>query len=655
MPDTNWRILLTAPAFGDETLSCDFMRLHEELGQPFECELYLKSDNPNIAFKDVLGKDATVSWGPIGEERQLHGLVCMLTQHPDENRRAVYHAIVRPAVWFLSRATNCRIYQDKSALDIVKEIFGDHNVPVKDDRLQKKTRRKREFCVQYRESDLDFVSRLLEEEGIYYYFSHAKGAHTVVLADDQSSHSEVEGSKTIPYFAIGNSNRRGRDHVYAVHIAGSVKSGAVLYRAYDFTRPKADLEVRRESPKGHAQDSHEVYEYADHYRVGADGEHYAQIRMEEMASRHERIQMQGNVRMLGAGDLFTLSNHPRDDQNRKYLIVASQCTMQSDGSAAAGADPYVSWLEVVPAAEPFRAPLRTARPRMFGPQTAFVVGKKGEEIDTDEYGRVKVQFMWDRQGKSDEKSSCFVRVAQVWAGNGFGGYQVPRIGEEVIVEFLGGDPDYPIITGRVYNKDNQYPYKLPGDQTKSGVKTRSSKGGSTSNFNELRFEDKKGSEEIYLHAEKDFVRVVENNDSLKVGFDKKDKGNQTVEIYNDQSVKVGAGSGQGSLTLVVQKDRKATITSGNDSLEVSQGNQSVAIKMGNQTTKLDLGKAETEALQSIELKVGQNSIKIDQTGITVKGMMVKIEGQVMVDVKGAVTQVKGDAMVQVQGGIVMIN
>jgi type VI secretion system secreted protein VgrG len=301
---------------------------------------------------------------------------------------------------------------------------------------------------------------------------------------------------------------------------------------------------------------------------------------------------------------------------------------------------------VVPAAEPFRVASITPRVRMPGPQTAVVVGKSGEEIWTDEYGRVKVQFMWDRDGKSDENSSCWVRVAQIWAGNTFGGFQIPRIGEEVIVDFLGGDPDYPIIVGRVYNKDNAVPYPLPGEQTKSGIKTRSTKKGTAENFNELRFEDKKGDEEIYFHAEKNFNRVVENDDSLKVGFEKKDKGDQKIEVYNDQTLTIGAGSKGGSQTIVVYKDRTAEMKTGNDTITITQGNHK---------TEITAGKSETSAMQSIELKVGGNSIKIDQSGITLKGIKISVEGSATAEVKSPMTKVNGDGMVMIQGGLVKIN
>ena len=282
----------------------------------------------------------------------------------------------------------------------------------------------------------------------------------------------------------------------------------------------------------------------------------------------------------------------------------------------------------------------------MGVQSATVVGPSGEEIFTDKYGRVKVQFRWDRDGKNDANSSCWLRVASSWAGKQWGAVNIPRIGQEVIVDFIDGDPDSPIIVGSVYNPNTMPPYGLPDNKTQSGIKTRSSKQGSPDNFNEVRFEDLKDKEQIYVHAEKDFERVVENNDTHKIGFDKKDPGDQKIEVFNNHSLTVGDPScKEGSHTMEVHKDH---------SLTVKTGNQSVSVKAGNQTTKLDAGKASTEAMQSIKLKVGQSSIKIDQTGITIKGMMISIEGQVKTEIKAVMTDVSGSAMLKLGGGVTMI-
>jgi type VI secretion system secreted protein VgrG len=274
---------------------------------------------------------------------------------------------------------------------------------------------------------------------------------------------------------------------------------------------------------------------------------------------------------------------------------------------------------------------------------------------------VKVQFYWDRDGKNNADSSCWCRVGTLWAGQQWGAIHIPRIGQEVIVAFEEGDPDQPIIVGSVYNANMMPPYKLPDNKTQSGIKSRSSLKGSDENFNELRFEDKKGSEEVYFHAEKDFNRVVENNDTLKVGSAKAEDGSQTIEIWKDRTENVKTGNEK---ITIEQGDRTVEISMGNETLLIKMGNQMTQLKMGNQTTKLDmgnqttkldLGKSSTEAMQSIELIVGQSSIKLDQMGVTIKGMMIQIQGQVQTQVKGTMTQINGDAMLQMQGGVTMIN
>jgi len=272
-----------------------------------------------------------------------------------------------------------------------------------------------------------------------------------------------------------------------------------------------------------------------------------------------------------------------------------------------------------------------------------VVGMANDEITTDKYGRVKIQFHWDRNGKKDQNSSCWVRVAQIWAGKNWGAIFIPRIGQEVIVDFLEGNPDRPIITGSVYNAEQMPPYALPDNKTQSGIKSRSTEQGSSDNFNEIRFEDKKDAEEIYMHAEKDFTRIVENDDVLKVGFEKKSAGDQTVDIYNNRTVTLDQGND------------KLTIKTGNRTVEINQGNDSLTLTTGNRTVKLNTGSISEEAMQSIELKVGGNSVTIDQTGVSIKGLMVTIEGQTQTQIKGLTTTVNGDGMLTLKGGLVMIN
>ncbi|MBV8572659.1 MAG: type VI secretion system tip protein VgrG, partial [Acidobacteriaceae bacterium] len=340
-----------------------------------------------------------------------------------------------------------------------------------------------------------------------------------------------------------------------------------------------------------------------------------------------------------SGYKFDLSDHYRSEVNGSYLLTKVTHEASAPHYVAADGTPdytYRNEFDAIPVKTPFRPSRITPKPRVKGSQTAIVVGKDGEEIYVDKYGRVKVQFYWDRLGKKDENSSCWIRVSQIWAGKNWGWMTIPRIGQEVVVDFLEGDPDRPLIVGRIYNAEQMPPYTLPDKSTQSGIKSRSSKGGGSDNFNEIRFEDKSDNEEIYIHAQKDMKTEVEHDDS------------QTVD--NDRTIEV-----KGAHTETITKDTTITVKEGNHSLTLDQGNQATKISMGNQSTQVSLGSASHEAMQQIELKVGESSIVLTQEGITIKGLMISIEGTVQLEAKAVLTTVSADAMMTVKGGITMIN
>jgi type VI secretion system secreted protein VgrG len=347
--------------------------------------------------------------------------------------------------------------------------------------------------------------------------------------------------------------------------------------------------------------------------------------------------------------------HP-SDAGQKFVLTAVEhsATEKAIAGVQAGEAEYHNSFVCIPASVTYRPGRVTRRPVVGGPQPAVVTGPQGEEIHTDKFGRIKVHFFWDRAGKADESSSCWVRVSEPWAGKNFGTVHVPRIGQEVIVDFLEGDPDRPIVTGRVYNATLMHPYPLPANKTQTGILTRSSTGGKAENANELRFEDKTDSEDIVFHAQKDFHRSVENDDDLKVGRD------QTIEIKRHRTETVKEGDEK---VTIEQGKREHTIKAGNDSLTVhgdhtivvETGGESLTVKMGDQTTAVKMGASSTEAMKSITLKVGQNSITIDQQGIQLSGMNVMIKGQIQTQLAGVVTQIKGTAVIEMQGGVVEIN
>lgn len=673
----NEQVVVTTAA-GKDKLGLRSLRMSDALSRPFEIEVLLASEDFDLDFDRLLGRAMEVAIIlPDGGKRYFHGLVAHIELAGAAPRSSLFRATLRPWLWFLRHAADCRIFQRRSVPEIISDIFSEHGFSDFRKELTGKYEA-REYCVQYGESDFDFVSRLMEHEGIYYYFAHSEGKHTLVLCDSMKAHSSAPGYRTLAYRPQQETRGHQFEAMVDWHEARELVPGATVLGDYDFEKPKLDLEARARAPQPPRTGKLEVFEYPGAYADAKRGGDYAKIRLEALQATHHRYAGKGNARGIAVGHVFSLTDHPRASLNKEYLVVGAEYAV---GSAEQewGALPDMSSYGVatsvlaIDGAHPFRPPRTTPRPAMRGPQTAVVVGPGGEESHTDKYGRVKVKFPWDRRGKSDETASCWVRVSQAWAGKQWGQFFLPRVGQEVIVDFLDGDPDRPIVTGRVHNADQMPPYDLPASQTRSTIKTRSSPGGSDANFNELRFDDKKDAEEIYFHAERDFNRVVENNDTLKVGFDKKEDGNQVIEIFNNQNLTVGnAEAGEGSQTIAVWKNRTTTIHTGDDTLKVAGGSQTITIdkdrtttlstgnddltvETGNQSVHIQSGAQSTEAAQSITLKVGPNSITIDQAGITIKALQVKVEAQTTLDLKGLLSTLKADAVATVKGAMVMVN
>jgi len=651
----------------------------ERMSGLFRFELQMLSDEGSIKPDQIVGKpvDFYVKH-PDDEKRYFNGIVNRFVYAGKNDRVHMYRAQVVPWLWLLTKGSDCREHEadgQKNAKDIIDGLLGDLGFSDYSWKL-KRTPEKRDYCVQYRETHYEFLTRLLAEEGIYYYFNHEQGKHELVMTDLVDG---VADCKDAEARLLSNlSQPEVTDNLSGWHHEYEFTTGKFAHTDYDFENPSTSLEVKKDSlVKLPGNSGLEFYDHPGRYVKKGLGNGLAQLRMEQEEAAHDSVTGSSVCRSFSPGGRFKLSEHHNDNEKGdKWVLTEVHHSGQQGGSYLTGMGPsdeiYSNNFRCIPAKTVFRPPY-TPKPQVHGLQSAVVVGPSGEEIYTDEYGRVKVEFHWDRKHQGDEKSSFWVRVSTPWAGTNWGMVNIPRIGQEVIVEFLEGDPDKPVVTGMLYNKGNMPPYELPANMTQSGIKTRSTKGGGDDHFNEIRFEDKKDEEEIYIHAEKDLNCVIENNETRQVGYEDMDKGDQEIDIYNDQKLKVGVGSSGGSQMVEIFKNRDVTLKTGNDSLLIEQGNMSVVLKtgnqetqldmgnqttklkMGNQETKLDLGKSSTEAMQAIELKVGANSIKIDQMGVTIKGMMVKIEGTVMTEVKAPMTQVKGDAMLIAKGGITMIN
>jgi type VI secretion system secreted protein VgrG len=636
------------------TLVFQSMKGREELGRLFEFTVQLLSEDEKIKLDDVIGKNLTLSVEFTDQRKRVfNGQVVQFRQLTDTvDNYFTYEAILRPHLWFLTRTSDCKIFPKKSAPDIIKDVLKDNGITDVKWSLSG-TYSPREYCVQYNETDFDFISRLMEEEGIYYFFTHEKDKHTVVMADDTGAHKDIEGEATIPF--MHQKKGYAKDLIYEWNLVHRVQPGVFAHTDYDFTKPKADLKSQSKIKRTHDKAEMELFNYEPGtYDKTSDGEAVAKKRIEEEQVDWETVEGATNCPMFACGSLFTMKSFHRADQNdKKHLLTATDYEMRMETSTASGAGEgkldskvgvfFDCHFEAVDSKRPFRSECITEYPVVPGPQTAVVVGKSGEEIWTDEYGRIKVQFFWDRLGKKDENSSCWLRVAQSWSGKGWGIINIPRIGEEVIVEFIDGDPDQPIVTGRVYNADQKVPYTLPDSATQSGIKTHSSKDGDDKTFNELRFEDKNGEEEVYFHAEKNFNRVVENNDTLKVGYDKKDPGDQTIEIYNNRTVTIEKGND--SLD-VKEKDRSVTIDKGNDSLTITQGNL---------TIKVSAGKGSIETAQELLLKVGESTIKITPSSIEMTSVNIKQTANGQLEANGAQVKVAGSGMVDIDGGVITMN
>ena len=530
-----------------------------------EMQLGLVSEKPDLKPEDLLGKPMTVSVALRDDkQRHFHGYVTRFGIGAHRGRYFGYQASVRPWLWFLTRTADCRIFQEQSVPDIVKKVFEDHGNASFEFKLFR-SYRKWVYCVQYRETDYNFVARLLEHEGIYWYIEHGDGTSKVVLVDSQSAHDAAPGYESLPYYENAGGSSPDTECVSDWSFASEVETDKVLLTSYDFERPSTSLKADAKKSHKYSLPDFEMFDFQGDYIVTGDGTQWAEDRLDERQSRFQMAQGGSNAHGIEVGRLLKLAKHPRADQNDKYLITAIAVNAHVDAYESNGnAGAFRCDFSAIPSGQQFRPPRRTPKPFVQGPQTAVVVGPGGEEIFTDKYGRVKVQFHWDRLGKKNEKSSCWVRVSHPWAGKNFGAIHIPRMGQEVVVDFLEGDPDQPLITGRVYNAEQMPPWDLPANATQSGILTRSSKGGSAANANALRFEDKKGSEQVWLHAEKNQDIEVENDETHWVGHDRTKtidhdetshiKHDRTETVDNNETITV-----HGMRTETVDKDETITI------------------------------------------------------------------------------------------------
>lgn len=585
-------VQLTTP-LGANQLLVERYSGEERISGLFHYTLELVSEDANLDFSSIVGQNITLQIElPSGDQQYINGVVGRFAVTAQSPRLTSYTAEIHPWLWLLGFSSGCQIFQNLSAPDIVKKVFSNLGFTAFKDSLTA-TYTARDYCVQYNETALAFVSRLLEEEGIFYFFEHTSSAHTLVLADDPSAYEACTGLTTAT-FRAESAAQQTADAVLACRIEQQVVTAKTQLDDYNFTIPATDLLATA----GSGADAVTWYNYPGRYAAKADGETRAGLRLGIHEAAAQRISGTSLCRAFHAGCTFTLAGHFRSSANTSYVLTA----LKLSGTQLE----YQNEFEAIAATQVFRPPLTTPHPVVAGCQTAVVVGKSGDEILTDQYGRVKVKFPWDQSSTSDENSSCWIRVAQTWAGKSWGASFIPRVGQEVVVSFEEGDPDRPLITGTVYNATQVTPYALPDNQTRSTLKTHSSP--NQDGNNEIRFEDKAGSEELFMQAQKDM----------------------NVSVLNDQ-------------TITIAQNRTVTVQQKNESLVVDKGDRSIAVNTGKETHTVK----GTRELTITGNETHTNSADFKQT---VSGnYTLSVSGNLSIEVSGSVSIKAGSSFTNKAG------
>ncbi len=610
MPDDK-RALLSLSSSASIELVPVRLVAHEKISEPFRFEIDAMAAG-TIDAQSMLNKPACLSVNH-GEQptRYFHGIVSEFGPAGHSPLETRYRIVLLPQLAQAGLRIDCRMFFNKTAKDIIETIFNDAGVTKTDFRLYSQPT-PRKATAQYNETSLHFVTRLMEEEGCYYFFEHSSDGHTLVVTNDNN------GFTTIPDATVRPGVEVTAEILTELHKPDALTHGKVGLRDYDPDSPSKNLKVEQSTILKHGGTANRaVFQWPALTREISEAKQRAKRRMEAAEAAVSLLDATGSMTNLVAGGKFKL----RDDKDVETSCVVREISHFAEDEqrrSDSGAVSYSNRFTAFPNSVPWRQPMTTARPRMEGLHTAIVLAPSGEEIHTDDQGRVKIRFFWDWREDATADSSDWVRVVQPWGGNQWGGQFIPRVNTEVAVAFMDADPDRPVVVGGFYN-GNDRPIFPVGQKTKLGFRSRSVTKGGTDAFNELTFDDKKDSELFFLHAQKDMTTEVEHDQKLSVGNDR------TVDIV------------------------------GNEKVTLKQGSQTTELKLGDVSLKVDVGSITMEALQSITLKVGQSSVTLDQTGVTVKGMMISIAGQIQTEVKAVMTSVSGDAILTLKGGITMIN
>ena len=711
MPDFDFRqadrlLRLTDPSDKKDVLLPTALSVSEQIGGLYTVALSAAAEVSNegeIAAGDFLGKTLGVGVAPRklaaelhyagdGELSHFHGVVTRFAVGGRDDVLRSYEIELAPWLWLLTQSSDCRVYQDMDAKEVVSSVFDDlkgKGFDCVDYAFKLKgSLTKQDYCVQYRETHFNFVARLLEQEGLHYFFDHAADGHKLTVTDDPSANRPCAGRHEFRLHAEGGKDEREADLLDSFAPAESVRPGRAALRDYHFQMADRVYQATETGESGGGNGELERFDFPGEFaqrfhkpdsrlgEINGEGKTLTRLRAEEESARRRESAGAGHARGVRPGRTFSVTGKDGAAVAESELVVAVTHSAVQNPPYLAGWDgegePYSNSFTSVPhdKSRPFRPARLTPKPAVAGMQTAEVVGPSGEEIHVDKYGRVKVQFHWDRLGKKDDGSSCYLRVAQSWAGAGWGAHYWPRVGQEVLVAFMEGDPDHPLVVGSVYNSKHMPPYDLPAHKTRSGVKTQTYKGGAEE-FNELRFEDRRGEEEIYVHAERDFNAVVENNETRKVGYEAREsagsgppEGNQTEEVWNNRATTVGGGTnelppGGGMDELTVFNGQKVeigdvTATDGGQTIKICK-DRSVTLDLGNDSLDIKLGKREVTAMQSIELRCGPSSVKLTPAGVEIKGLTVSLNGSLNTDVKaGGIMNVTASGILSMAGSLTKI-
>ena len=610
---------------GQDVLGLKRLDATEGISELFEYRIEALSANPDIDFDAALGQQCHVEVNVAEydgralskrKKRYFSGILTEARWLGMQEDRYLYGLTLRPWLWLLDQTNNCKIFHNKTVDQIIETVLRDGQLG--DLRLDLSSYPTLEYCVQYRESKFDFVSRLMEEYGICYYFEHAAGKHTLVLADQPSCHKPIPDSATLPYLPETGRNRHEVEHFSHWTSERRFRSGKFTMRDYNYETPDAQMEVEDQSTESYQHGKLEMYDYPGRYPDAGRGKKLTTVRLQSAQALDRRRLASGDAVSLYPGGLTTLTKHSVGGENRAYLVVRathsySDSHSYRSGTNGGGGCDYAGRYELQFADTPFRPPQMTVKPTILGPQTARVVGEEGEEIDVDDEGRILVKFHWDR----DAEHLYRIRVAQLWAGSSWGGAFIPRIGQEVVVEFLEGDIDRPLVVGAVYNGKNKMPFGTKPEKTINGIKSDTTTGGG--GFNQLYFDDAKKAERVDFRAEKDFDSLIRDTETRKIG-----------EAFTSHK-------GEAS--------RNVSLVKGDDHLKVESGHQVVDVA---KTILIEAG-------EKITLKVGQSTIVIDGTSITVKALNIEAKGGASIKAEAPTTTVKGSGLLVLEGGLVKIN